>query len=731
VALSDSAVTSNQVAAASGVATSTTSFSPGAGSLVLVMVSWMFATNVTATLTCKDSAGTTYTAGPQKQDTQGIGISAVFTHVYASAPGSITVKATCSNTGAADAIISPRIITGQASSQSGAATLTTNNASISTAVHGSITTTVAGSLVYVACDIGGVFTLTAVSGITTVNTWADASAGDAGATGRTTSVTGTPGAVTAGWTSSSSGFWGLAALEVLPVSGISASAGLATGTGTAEQPSVEVDDSGPAGLAAATGVAQPPVAKASAAAGLATATGTAWPASVTLTGNRTVSAGLATATGTAEPPAVRLDATVTAGQAAATGAALLPAVRLDATVTTGQAAATGAARPASVTTTGSQSPTAGLAAAVAAAGSPVTKIGIAAGRAAGAGSGLPVIFYATSPALATSGFGPFSQVPVNSAVLAVIANIAAYGSDSAIAAPVYELWDGASARIGAAQPGTATTSAANVDSLVFPGVAYSQLATLQLRVYARSAQPGNSGATESADYVALSVAWSPATSVVITPGVQKGSTGFPAPAIVAGRTMTPNTLAVTPAFPAVSTGTLLPGIITPVVLAAARSLPGPAVSTGTTVFPSVLARLAMFPAVLPSTAVNVVITPGVRKGGTAIPAPAIVAGRTVLPSTLAVTPAFPAVSTGTLLPGIITPVVFAATRSLPGPAVSTGTTVFPGVLARLAVFPAITDVSAPGYAAAESVLAGGSGSWANPAGIIGPPDGNSATWTVA
>jgi hypothetical protein len=527
VALGSVTVTANQVVAVSGVATSTTSFSPGAGSMALIEVAWLFSVNAAATISCKDSLGTVYTAGPQHQDNSNASISAIFTHTYASAPGAITVTVTATNTGTAGAIIAPHIITSQAAVQSGATSLSTSNgAASSTAVQESLATTKPGSYVYLVAAAGASATLTAISGTLTDNAWNDATVGDTGVTGRTTNVTGSPGVSTMGWTASSALSFSFVALEVLPIPGTTAAAGLAAGTGTAPQPAVAVS----------------------------------------------ITAGVATATGAAQVPAPGW----VPAPAAATGTALQPSVVISGPKT---------AFPTAATATGTGQPTTAVVTATA-------------GLAAGTGAGQSVTFYATSPALVVSGFGTFPQVPVNAAILAVIANITVYGSDAAIAGPLYELWNGTAAKIGAGQLGTASTVTGHVDSLVFTGVSYGQLATLQLRIYARSAQPGNSGATVSADSVSLSVEWGPSTSVSVTPNVRRGDTKIPAPAVSAGRTVLPGVLTATTVFPVVTTGTLSPGIVTPGTVAAATALPAVAISTGMTALPGVLAPAVALPAII-------------------------------------------------------------------------------------------------------------------------------------
>ncbi len=72
----------------------------------------------------------------------------------------------------------------------------------------------------------------------------------------------------------------------------------------------------------------------------------------------------------------------------------------------------------------------------------------------------------------------------------------------------FELWNGTSARIGAVQTGTASTSTGNVSTAIFTGVTYAQLATLRVRVYGHAAIAGYA---ESADSVSLAVSYSPSS----------------------------------------------------------------------------------------------------------------------------------------------------------------------------------------------------------------------------
>ena len=122
----------------------------------------------------------------------------------------------------------------------------------------------------------------------------------------------------------------------------------------------------------------------------------------------------------------------------------------------------------------------------------------------------------TSPVLEAYGFGPFTGVPAGSGIVTVIATIGQYGSSPGIAGPLYQLWDGTSAQIGATQAGQPSQYYENADEVSFAGVTQAQLPTLRLRIIAQ-AQTGNSGATESAGWVALTVGYTPSLSAAVAP----------------------------------------------------------------------------------------------------------------------------------------------------------------------------------------------------------------------
>jgi hypothetical protein len=214
--------TGDEVSSASGVAHSTTSFSPTAGSMVRVAAAWLDADDLLGkTFTLADSHGSSYSLTQQGGDADGGCYLLVFDHVYASAPGATTVTITCSNTAAADCLIQPYLITGQAADQSGAAHNSVSEVGTPTNTYEvSLTTTVAGSVVWVlgAPNNGGHPVPVAISGTTTDIDWDDDNVGSHGVVGRSTSATVTPGSATFGWTSTAASEfgYGVMASEVIP-----------------------------------------------------------------------------------------------------------------------------------------------------------------------------------------------------------------------------------------------------------------------------------------------------------------------------------------------------------------------------------------------------------------------------------------------------------------------------------------------------------------------------------
>jgi hypothetical protein len=351
-----------------------------------------------------------------------------------------------------------------------------------------------------------------------------------------------------------------------------ATAGLAAGTGAAGAPAVGLTP----GLATAAGVAQPVAQQG--AAGLASGNAAVVGASAGVN----AAAGLASGTGAAQAAASGM----TPGLATGTGA--------------GQNAVPGAGGIAAVATApGVTAPagpglTSGLAAGTGAAQG--LRAGLTPVLATGTGTGQPpAIPTVRSPVLTASGFGTFPQIPAGSVITAVIATVAQHSSNLSCQAPSYELWDGTSAIIGTAQNGTLSTSAANQDSVVFTGVSYSQLATLQLRIYAVS-QVNNTGQTVSVDAAGLSVEWSVSTSAAVAPATLRTVPAFPRPNVLTGSVVSVGVLAVVPAFPAPTAGQQN-ALALPAPLAVRPAFPLAAAAGGITVTPGVLAVVPAFPVI--------------------------------------------------------------------------------------------------------------------------------------
>jgi hypothetical protein len=217
VAISVTPVTAKQATTTSGVTAASNSFTPAAGTMVVLCAGWMNFTNTTGmTFTCADSGSTSYTSLKAQQDGFGAGYALVFAHYYASSPGAVTVKVTASGTGSADCLLQPYTLAGASSSLTGA-TAGANGTTSTSTCQVSITPTQLGSFLFGAGAL--TFTPTAVSGWTTSSSWNDtAGSGDACATGVSTAGTSALSPVTVGWTlspNSSFGF-GIAAAEILP-----------------------------------------------------------------------------------------------------------------------------------------------------------------------------------------------------------------------------------------------------------------------------------------------------------------------------------------------------------------------------------------------------------------------------------------------------------------------------------------------------------------------------------
>lgn len=227
--------TADEVAATSGVASSTTSISPPAGSMVRWAVAWLNSNDTLGlTFTAADSHGTSFGAptivpisGPGDGD--GGCYLMAWDHVYSSAPGATTLTVTAAGSGVSSAapsncLILPYTITGQASSPRGALNSYNEVGTSTTTYEISLTTTAVGSAVFVFGapnhNGGATGAVTPISGTITDVDWDDATVGSRGTLGRGSALTTTPGATTFGWTSAnpSPNGYGVMAAEVLPAS---------------------------------------------------------------------------------------------------------------------------------------------------------------------------------------------------------------------------------------------------------------------------------------------------------------------------------------------------------------------------------------------------------------------------------------------------------------------------------------------------------------------------------
>ena len=486
---------------------------------------------------------------------------------------------------------------------------------------------------------------------------------------------------------------GLASAGIAPVTvsvPANANAGLATGTGTARQVIPQV---APSGLATGTGTAQQAIPQV-APSGLATGTGAAQPpgeaqaqlaSGISTVAGYEAQAGLASAAGHASnsvmvQPAGLAAGTGTAQQAGGQNAQLATAI--------------GVAQPPGISTTGGE----------------------------------------VSPALETFAFGTFPQIPPGSVISGVTVVIGQFQSAGTMGSPSFELHAADGTLLGTAS-GSTSTSSSHIDQATFSPVTYAQLGGLRVRIYANqgSASPG---AVSSVSWVSLVVAFTPAGNAAAQAAVLAASAGFPPAAVSTGEAAAPAVLAAAAGFPQCTAG-----------LYAAS------------VFPGTLAAPAGFPQCAASGIVNAAAAPAALAVSASFPAVAILQAATVLPAVLAAAAGFPAATASGIVNASIAPSALPATAGFP--AATTGlysVSVLPGLIAALAGFPAAAasgvvnasvvpgdllaaivavpaclvtaSATGPGYAGSADVLAGGSGTWAGPAGATGSPDPADATWTV-
>ena len=142
---------------------------------------------------------------------------------------------------------------------------------------------------------------------------------------------------------------------------------------------------------------------------------------------------------------------------------------------------------------------------------------IAAVKATGAGSARNAAPAVDSSALEVSGY-TWPGVGSGDTINNITVTINQFASSATLPAPTFELWDnsGTPAKIGATQTGTATTSAANVDTAVFTGVTYSMLAALSVRITAHKGT-AVSGTIQNVNWVGLTANTTPAVGGAALP----------------------------------------------------------------------------------------------------------------------------------------------------------------------------------------------------------------------
>ena len=139
-------------------------------------------------------------------------------------------------------------------------------------------------------------------------------------------------------------------------------------------------------------------------------------------------------------------------------------------------------------------------------------------------------------ALEVSAFGTFTGVGSGDTIDTVTVEVETSQANTTRLDPFQvELWDGASAQIGTTRTTTDTT-ALTIDSFDFTGVAFAQLATLRVRVRPRGAAANAQSSTATADFVRLTVTYTPAVSGDVTaePAVLAATVTASQPAAMVG-----------------------------------------------------------------------------------------------------------------------------------------------------------------------------------------------------
>lgn len=193
------------------------SFSPPAGSLVVVLVGWGLA-DANATIACT-STGPAGTWTKVASTAVGYGQVSIFYRYYATAPGAITVTTTpSSNIGGNGSLMQDvRVYNGCAPVQSGAS-FAVSRASRSDYNQALVTTKAESLVVGVAAIFTDSVLLTPVANFQSDWTYQSTSSSKNSIwSGTRKIVTGTPGSTSVGWTAAPTGSGSVAAFEILPL----------------------------------------------------------------------------------------------------------------------------------------------------------------------------------------------------------------------------------------------------------------------------------------------------------------------------------------------------------------------------------------------------------------------------------------------------------------------------------------------------------------------------------
>ena len=385
---------------------------------------------------------------------------------------------------------------------------------------------------------------------------------------------------------------------------------------------------------------------------------------------------------------------------------------------------------------------AGLAAAAGAAQQPAVMAGnaVPAGLAAAAGiaeqPAVQVTGGEVSPALETYAFGAFPQIPPGSAISGVTVVLGHCESDSSMGAPLFELHAADGTLLGSGT-GTTSTDPRHEDQATFSGISYAQLDGLRVRIYA-SQGGASSGAVAQVGWVSLVVAFTPAGNAAVVPATLTAATGFGAaaasgvtsaaitaagPAAAAGfpqctmglyAAVLPAILAATAGFPAATASGIISAAITSSAIAATAGFPQcTAGLLAAAAFPARLTTAAGFPAAVASGVISASAAPAVLSVTAGfIQCTAGLQAAAVLPAQLTAAAGFPSAAVLGVINAAVAPAMLAAFAAVPACLV-------------------IASSTGPDYPASAGVLAGGTGTWADPVAAAGPPpDASNAEWTV-